>query len=175
MHEANTVQTHLRVKQIRVRYGRNYKVVFAIVLPCLLIIPFVFTMQAYKSLDEWKIWLIIFLFLGSIMSLCLWLVTQVYPPTILRIYNRTISLSFNRKNFLAPADFSFTIADITSFTRKTMGDEEYVLLKTSSPVREFQVSAFSDESGDYIDFGEAMDAIAEMLQPSAANTNPRIK
>ena len=151
------------IKTFNVRYGRNYKVVLAIVLPCLLIVPFILLMQYVKFLEEWKVWVIIYIFLGCIISLSLWLVLRVYPSTEFSIRKNEISLSFDHSNFLSPPDFSFLIADITSFTRGEIGEAEYFIFETCNPSRKFQVSASSDKVEDLLSFNEAMVEIGEMV------------
>ena len=153
----------LMSKQFSVRYGRNYKVVLAIVLPGLLIAPFILLMQEYKPLEEWKIWLIIFGFLGSVISLSIWLATRVYPPTILSITENKIDLTFEPWRFLSPSDFSFYISDITSFTEKEIGTDTYYLFEVQNPYRKFQISSASYAIEDSLSFNEAMVEISEMV------------
>lgn len=152
------------IKQLPVRYGRSYKVILAIVLPSLLILPFIFWMQGYKSLEEWKVWLIVFTFLGIIISLSVWLALRIYPPTILRINKNEISLLFDPGNFLRPSDFSFKISDIVSITRHQMGEDEYFLFETRNPLRKFQVSSSSKSVEGLLIFNEAMFEISEMVK-----------
>jgi hypothetical protein len=150
-------------EKIYVRYGRNYQIILGIVLPCLLIIPFIFVMQAFKTLDEWKVWTIIFLFLGAIASLCLCIVLSAYPPAILSVENKIISLSFERKTLFGRSDFTFNVADITSLNRKEIGTTEYVVFTIKHPVKKFQVSPRSYDWDDDLKFSTAMDEIANML------------
>jgi hypothetical protein len=164
------------LKQFSVRYGRNYAVVLivlAIVLPCLLIAPFIYLMQGLKPLEDWKALVIIFGFLGCIISLGLWLVFSVYPPAVLSINNNEISLSFKRTFFLTPSNFSFNISDITSFTRGEIGGDEYFLFKTRNPVRTFQVSASSYSFEDSFSFDGVMSDINEMVN-EFENSNKQI-
>ena len=151
-----------------VRYGRNYKVVLAIVLPCLLIIPFILTMQGLKSQAEWKIWLIIFSFLFSIIALSVWLVMRVYPPAYLSINNDVVSLTFDSTRFLSPNDFRFEISEISSFTQHEFGGAEYFIFKTINPRRKFQISASSNALEDLLSFNEAMVEISEKLNQENA-------
>ncbi len=151
------------LKQFSVRYGRNYKVVLAIVLPCLLIVPFIFIMQALKFIEEWKVWFIIIGFLGGIIGLALWLAFRVYPSATLGINKNEISLSFKQTGFLSPVDFSFGIPDIISFTRNETGGGVYFLFKTQKPFRKFQVSSSSNSIEDTISFNEVMFEISEMV------------
>ncbi|HAN77278.1 MAG TPA: hypothetical protein DCQ31_05635, partial [Bacteroidales bacterium] len=135
-------------KQFSVRYGRNYKVVLAIVLPCLLIIPFIFILQRVKNMEEWQLMLIIYGFLGGIIGLALWLVLRTYPPTILGINNHEISLSFKQTGFLSTSNISFSISDIVSLNHYKMEDSEYFLIETQNPKRKFQISAYSNSIED---------------------------
>lgn len=151
------------IKQFSVRYGRNYKVVLALVLPCLLILPFILWMQRYPPHEEWKIWLTIFIFLGAVISLSIWLAVRSYPPTVLSINDNEISLSFDHTKFLSPSDFSFYITDITSFNRREIRGDEYFIFETSNPSRKFQISSASYEVENFLSFNEAMVEISEMV------------
>jgi len=151
------------VKQFPVRYGRNYKVVLAIVLPGLLTIPFILWMQKYPNLAEWEIWLFIISFLGVIISTSLWLSMRVYPPCIFSINNQVVSLSFSRRNLLSPSDFSFNVADITSFTRGEIRGDEYFVFEIQQPACKFQVSAYAYTVESKLSFNEAMVEISELV------------
>ncbi|MBC7915983.1 MAG: hypothetical protein H7Y07_17875 [Pyrinomonadaceae bacterium] len=150
--------------QYQVRYGRNYKVVLAIVLPSLLIVPFILVLRMYPSLEEWKVWTIIITFLGAISFLSVWLAIRVYPPTILGINGDTISFSFKRADFLSPSDFSFKVADITSITPREIRGDQYYIFEISNPSRKFQVSSASYDWEDSLSFEEAMAEIGEMVK-----------
>ncbi|HOZ91262.1 MAG TPA: hypothetical protein PKX59_10115 [Bacteroidia bacterium] len=147
-----------------IRYGRNYKVVMAIVLPCLLIWPFIEALQLIKPLEEWLLWVSIFGFLGIISAFSVWLATRVYPEATLSIHNNQVSLKFNSSNFLSPADFTFTIADITSFTRGEVGSDEYYIIITQNPRRKFQLSASTYKVEDMLLFNQAMVEISEKVR-----------
>jgi len=150
-------------KKIPVLYGRNYKVVLAIVLPSLLIAPFIWGMQFLQPMNDLQLYLIIFAFLGCIISFSVWLAMRVYPPTLLNISNDEISLSFDPSNFLSPSDFSFKIADITSFTKHDLRGDEYFVFETKNPNRKFQLSAPSYKVEDLVFFSSAMAEISEYL------------
>lgn len=152
------------VKQFNVRYGRNYKVVLAIVLPNLLIVPFIWLMLRFPSLEEWKLWLIIFTFLGCLISFSIWLALRVYPPTVFSINKKEISLSFSPGNFFSPKDFSFNVSQITSFTNKEIREVEYFIFETRNPYRKFQISQSSYKVEDFLSFNEAMVEISEMVK-----------
>ncbi len=150
--------------QFPVRYGRNYKVVMAIVLPCLLIWPFIEAMQLIEPLEEWLLWLSIFGFLGIIGAFSVWMAMRVYPEATLSINNDEVSLRFNASNFLSPTDFTFTIDDITFFTRGTIGSDEYYIITTRNPRRKFQLSASTYKVEDMLLFNEAMVEISEKVR-----------
>lgn len=149
-------------KKISVRYGRNYKVVLAIVLPCFLIAPFIWLMQKYAYFfKEWEVWVLIFTFLASLIWFIVWLALMVYPKTVLSINRDDVSLSFDPNNFFSPRDFRFNISDITSFTKHEINGDEYFLFETKNPTRKFQISSYSYEIGNFISFNEAMVEISE--------------
>ncbi len=150
-------------KQFNIRYGSNFKVVLAIVLPCLSIAPFILLMQRFQPLGEWELLFIIFAFLACLISFSVWLALRVYPAAILSIYRDEIRLKFDSSNFLSPGDFSFMVKDITSFTRREIRGEEYFVIKTRNPDRKFQVSVSSYKADDYLSFTEAMAEISEKL------------
>jgi hypothetical protein len=147
-----------------VRYGRNYKVVMAIVLPCLLIWPFIEAMQLIESLEEWLLWVSIFGFLGIISAFSVWMAMRVYPEATISINNNQISLKFNTSNFLSPVDFTFTIADITSITRGEIRGDEYYVITTQNPRRKFQLSQSTYSVEDMLLFNEAMVEISEKVR-----------
>ena len=137
--------------------------VLAVVLPSLLIVPFIFVLQRFKPLEEWKVWIIIYGFLGGIIALSLWLAFRTYPTSILSINNNEINLSFKRTSFLSPPDFSFSISDIKSFRRSEIGGYEYYIFEIQNPFRKFQVSSASNSFEDLVSLDEAMLEISELV------------
>lgn len=147
-----------------VRYGRNYKVVMAIVLPCLLIAPFIYAMKLIQPMEEWLLWISIFGFLGIIGAFSVWIATRVYPEATLSIHNNQVSLRFNASGFLSPTDFTFTTDDIIFFTRGTIGTDEYYIITTRNPRRKFQLSASTYKLEDMLLFNQAMVEISEKVR-----------
>lgn len=147
------------VKEFPVRYGHVYKVVLAILLPCFLIIPFIFIMTNFRSLEEWEVWVLIYSFLGF----SLWLALNAYPKAMFCIRQKEISLVFNRDNILAPKDFSFNVSEIAVFKLGIIGGDDYFIFETQNPSCKFQVSAISYKVEDMLDFNEAMAEISEMV------------
>lgn len=147
-----------------VRYGRNYKVVLAIVLPGLLTWPFIEAMQQIPALSDWLMWVTVFSFLGIISFVGVWLAKRVYPPATLSINNNQVSLKFDTSNFLSPVDFTFRIEDITSFTRGEIGGDEYFIFVTRNPRRKFQISQSTYSVDDYLLFNQAMVEISEKVR-----------
>jgi len=153
-------------KQFYVRYGNNYRVVLAIVFPCLSIAPFIVLMQLFKPLSEWLVLSIIFAFLGGLILLVLWLVKSVYPKAILSLNENEISLRFKQGNFLSPADFSFSASNVISFETGDLSGDDYMRFKLKNPVRKFQLSAGARSVEEYLAFNEAMVEISEMVNSS---------
>ncbi len=150
------------VKEFPVRYGQVYKLVLAILLPCLLIIPFIFIMTNFRSLEEWEVWVLIYSFLGVVIGLSIWLSLNAYPKAMFCIRHKEISFVFNRDNILAPKDFSFNVSEIAFFKQGIIGGDDYYIFETQNPSRKFQVSAISYKVEDMLDFNEAMAEISEM-------------
>ncbi len=147
-----------------VRYGRNYKVVLAIVLPGLLTWPFIQAMQVLPDMPEWLVFVTIFSFLGIISIFAVWMAKRVYPAATLSIDNEKVSLRFDPSNFLSPVDFTFTIADITSVTLHEIRGDEYYIFVTQNPRRKFQLSASTYSVEDILLFNEAMVEISEKVR-----------
>ncbi|HLF46851.1 MAG TPA: hypothetical protein VI548_10525 [Chitinophagaceae bacterium] len=135
----------------------------AIVLPNLLIAIFIWLMLRFQSLEEWKLWLIIFIFLGGLISFSIWLALRVYPPTVLSINKNEIRLSFAPGNFLIPKDFSFNVSQITTFNSKEIRGDEYFIFEVRNPRRKFQISSSSYKVKDFLSFNEVMVEISEMV------------
>lgn len=150
-------------REFPVRYGRTYKVVLALTLPSLLIIPFILVLSRFKDLPEWQIWTFIILILGSVIGLSLWLVSNVYPKAIISIGKQEINLVFNKEKLLSPSDFSFMVSDIVNFKAGAIGSGNYYNFETQNPRRKFQISALSYEEGDLIAFDEAISLIDELV------------
>ena len=154
-----------------VRFGRNYKIVLAIVLPCLLIVPFIFILQWYHPKEEWSIWVIIFLFLAMLITLCLWLVLRLYPKAVISIRQDAMAIHFQKQAFYSPANISLYFSDITSFTNRRLGGDEYYVIKTKNPKRKFQLSPLSNSVNDLLAFEQAMLQIAEKIELNAQQDN----
>ena len=151
-------------KQFTVRYGRNYKIVFAIVLPGITVWPFIEAMHQLMPLAEWMQWVSIFGFLGFIILFSVWLAMRVYPPAQLGVNEHQISLKFDPANFLSPTDFTVPIDNITAFTCDEIKGDEYFIIETRNPRRKFQVSASSYTVEDNLLFNEAMVEISERVR-----------
>jgi hypothetical protein len=150
-------------KQFSVRCGNTYKVVLAIILPCILIVPFIFLMQNYKPMAELKAWFIVFAFLGVLIFSSKWLALKIYPTAVLSISKNEISLVFDSGNFLSPSNFSFNFSDINSLTSEKIMDGKYFTFQTKNPVRNFQVSLSTNDIDDLLSFIQAMAEINEIV------------
>lgn len=119
-------------------------------------------MLRLQSLEEWMIWLIIFIFLAVLISFSIWLALRVYPPAVLSINKKEISLSFTPGNIFNPKNFSFNSSQITSFTSKEISGVEYFIIETRNPYHKFQISASTFKVEDFLAFNEVMVEISEL-------------
>ncbi len=158
----------MTTNEFNVRIGRNYKIVLAIVLPCLLIVPFIFILRGYGPLEEWSVWVIIFVFLAILMSLCLWLVLHLYPKAAISFRQNGMTIQFQKQVFYRRANISVNFSEIISFTNHQLGGDEYYMVKTKNPKRKFQLSPVSDSVNDLLAFEQAMLQIAEKLERNAS-------
>lgn len=162
------------VTEFKVRFGRNYKVVLAIVLPGLLVAPLIMAMQLLPDLEEWQIWLIIFSFLTIMISFSVWMALRVYPPCVMRIDGNRISMTFNANHSFRPADFSFYINDITFFERGEIRGDEFYVIRIRNPRRTFQLSADAYEVDAYLSFNQAMVEISEKINAEKGKRGDRL-
>jgi hypothetical protein len=151
------------MKQYTVRYGRVYKIVIAMVLPSLSIVPFIWLMRLYAPASELDQYLIIFSFLAVLILFSIWVVLRIYPKATLYIDKKEITLCFNGPGFLKPDDFSVPIHDITYLSPANIVGNDYIVFKTKNPSRKFQLSAPSYKLQEYQEFNIAMNEIREMM------------
>lgn len=153
-----------------VRVGQIYKVVLAIVLPCLLIVPFIYFLQHARFKEEWFVWVAIVFFLAMLITLSRWLVLISYPKVVISIQETIIDIRFKKQLFFGRKNISLYFSDIISFTSKQLGDDEYFVIKTKNPKRKLQISASSNSEKDLLAFERAMLQIAGKLDaPSLTN------
>ena len=147
-----------------VRYGHSYKVVLAIVLPALSIVPFIFIMRLFQLENELEEYFFIFSFLGVLILSTIWLVKNIYPKAIVDIQLDQITIHFQNNNIFSPKNFTFKIADIKSFTPRKIAGTDYLVLETQNPNHKFQLSARSYSEEDYLLFNEMMVLINEGMK-----------
>jgi hypothetical protein len=165
----------------KVRYGNNYKIVLAIVLPMLLTVyPFILLMQGFSTLNIWQFYLIIYLFLGFVILFTLWLVKKIYTTVIVSINNTEIKIEFLQKNLFSPSDFTLKTHEIKSVSCKNTLDfkslkngsivrnisngDSCLIVKTSIKPSKFQLSAFTYTLEDQNNFDKIVSEIAKFAE-----------
>lgn len=152
------------------RVGQIYKVVLAIILPCFLIVPFIYILQQVRLMEEWHVWVVIVVFLAMLITLTLWRVLHAYPKALISIQETTIDIRFKKKLFFGRKNICIHFSDICSFTNKQLGGDEYLVIKTKNPKRKLQISASSNNEHDLVAFERAMLQITRKLDaPDLAN------
>lgn len=145
------------------RVGRNYKVVLAIILPCLLIVPFIYFLQCNRIEAEWNLWAVIIVFLALVIALSLWLALRSYPRAVICIQQNTIKIQFKKPAIFSHNNISINFSDIISFTSKLLGGDEYFVMRTKDPKRTLQFSPSSNNENELLAFERGMQQIAEKL------------
>lgn len=153
------------------RVGQIYKVVLAIILPCLLIVPFIYFLQHVHFNEEWCLWVVIIVFLSMLITLSLWLVLHSYPKALISIQETTIDIRFKKQLFFGRKNTSLYFSDIISFTNKQLGGDEYFVIKTKNPNRKLQISPSSNNVNDLLAFEQAIHQIAGKLDLSTSANN----
>ncbi len=153
------------------RVGQIYKVVLAIALPCLLIVPFIYFLQYARIKEEWSVWVVIIVFLAMLITISLWLVLISYPKVVISIQETTIDIRFKKQLFFSRKKSCIHFSDIISFTNKQLGGDEYFVIKMKNPNRKLQISASSNNEHDLVAFERAMLQIAGKLDVTTLANN----
>lgn len=116
-------------QKIPIRCGRIRNIFIAMAAPSTTIIPFIYFKDLAGPLKEWQVWVSIFVFLGIIISISVWLSIQAWPKAEFSKDNNNIRISYKSSGPFTPGDFSFSLADMSSFKRKVIFDLIYFELK----------------------------------------------
>jgi len=110
---------------IPIRCGRIRNIYIGLAAPSTLIIPFIYFLDQMRPMERWLVWVIIFVFLAILISTTLWICLQLWPKAEFKMDSKSIRISYKSYGPLVPADFTFSVADITSFKRKDIYDLFY--------------------------------------------------
>ena len=127
------------VRSLTVRFGRNHHVVLAIVMPPLLIAPFIIVLRYFGPWPEWLLWTVISMFSIAVMASSVWLAMRVYPQATITFLGDRRQVEFETKGFPGPRDFTFGLSDIRSVKRRTIMGVPYHVF-TLRNGRVFQLS-----------------------------------
>ncbi|MFM7195620.1 MAG: hypothetical protein ACKOYP_12690 [Bacteroidota bacterium] len=152
-------------KRLTVRYGRNHHVLLAIVMPPLLIAPFIFALRYFGPWPEWLVWILVSGFSIGVMGSVVWLAKRVYPQASVDIEGGSFTVTFEKSGFPGPSGFSFERTDIKTARRKTIAGIPYYVF-TLHNGKVFQLSPVVAGSDD---LHELFDAEMNLLiaAPSA--------
>lgn len=150
--------------QHAVRYGRNYRIILAIVLPCLGIAPFIWIAQYIKLPEEWQEYVLIYAFLGLLITIVFWLIKNVYPKATLIIGDNYFSVNFVKKGLFKHRDFSVNLDDVIRFNTGDMAGDDYIRFKTKNPNRTFQLTARTHSEEHNNEFQTAMWKLSDKLE-----------
>lgn len=111
--------------QMPIRCGRIGSIFLGLVIPATFIIPFIYILKLFGALEEWQVWVSIFTFLALMISASLWFIIQMWPMATFLLEKNNFRINYQSNSILTPADFSFSVSDITSFKRKVIFDLTY--------------------------------------------------
>lgn len=115
--------------KLAIRCGRMRNIYIGLAAPCTLIIPFIYLLDQIRPIEDWIVWVIIFVFLAILISTTIWLCLQLWPKAEFNMESNSIRISYKSSGPFVPADFTFSVTDITSFKRKVIFDLFYFELK----------------------------------------------
>jgi hypothetical protein len=146
-----------------VRFPNFNKIVWAIILPPLLIWPFIELMIKYApNLNEWESYLIIFAFLGLIILVVLYLAIRQSSPIVnVSIENGILQFHFPYRNLWGTSSFEIKVEEIQNFSIEESWPDYYFTIKCSRAPYRFNISADSRSVESAKQFGKLIVLVAE--------------
>jgi hypothetical protein len=151
------------VIQLKVRYGRNHQVIIALILPCLLIAPFILLQKHFAPDAGTTGFITVLLFSASMIGLSVWLSLRVYPQALFTVDGTQCRLTFSKEKILQPADRVFQWSEINTFTRQTIGGMPYYMVELRPPGGKFQISPAKNTWEDLRRFELTMKRLARQI------------
>lgn len=153
------------MQEFTLRFSRTYPIILAIVLPCLLIVPFIFLMATYfPDLSEGAALTVIFTFMGVMLGIVFLLIKLSIPKVKVTVYADSLQFRFISSSPFGPGDFRLRLADIKAgFVHDGEGGP-YISLRCRTRPRRFNLSAVSSKEKDQEHFVEFAGRLAEVWE-----------
>ncbi len=156
-------------KQIfRVRLAQAWKVVLAIVLPSLLILPGIFLLAKIRGLPESVVFGAITVMVFGLCGASIWLVFRSIARVDYSIEGMQHRVDVVRPNFLTVGSFDFATEEVTGFQVGRSNERLYFTLMLRGYPGKFSINAASDRPEDVAEFEELMRLVAARLDERKA-------
>ena len=141
------------------RFTQNYRIVLAIILPCLGIIPFILVMATwFPNLPEGSALTVIYLFLGLCIAATFFLIKKSMPRVQVQLKGEKLSFRFMDHYAFSPSAFELDITDIRGISFGYLND--HFSLKTARYPYRFNLSRASKKEEDGQQFYDFLETIA---------------
>ncbi|MBM3178271.1 MAG: hypothetical protein FJZ78_09715 [Bacteroidetes bacterium] len=150
------------MKKILVRAGKLKFLFPAMVLPSLLVVPFIFILRMIKPEDEWLVWVVIFSFLGALVAMVILLASRVYSPAEVIIKEKTIEVKFMSPGNWVMRDVTFPISDLKSVVERPVGDYKFLDVSVRISQLRFQIGPAKNKIEDLLAFEELVALLSEI-------------
>ncbi|HLP50785.1 MAG TPA: hypothetical protein VK154_07870 [Chitinophagales bacterium] len=147
------------MREYKLRMVQKGKVVVAIVLPAVLILPLVYVTTKYPAMPAWLLISLIVAAMGAMIALVLWLIKRVAPKVLVRVSKEGLQVEFIIKGFLMPANFAINWNQLTNFWYDEYEGAWFMSFETNTRPAAFQLSPVSNNEGDVEIFAEALDDV----------------
>lgn len=147
------------MQEYKLRMVQKGKVVVAIVLPAVLILPLVYVTTKYPAMPAWLLISLIVAAMAAMITLVLWLIKRVAPKVLVRVSKEGLQVEFITKGYLMPADFTISWNQLTNFWYDEYDGAWFMSFETNTRPTAFQLSPVSNNEGDVEVFAEALDDV----------------
>lgn len=157
-------------KTFRVRVAQAWKVVLALVLPPLLILPGIWLLAQFRGLPESVVAGVITVMVVSVCGAAIWLVFRSIPHVDYSVEGERHQVEVLRPTLLSVRSFDFGIGEVTGFRVGESKGRLYFTLTMSGYPGKFSINADSDREKDVEQFRELLLLVAERLDERKAVT-----
>ncbi len=147
-------------KNYRVRLVQGWKVVLAMVLPPLLILPCIYLLAQIHGLSEPILFGVIAVMVLSLCGAAIWLVFRCISLVDYSIGEDLHGVEVVRPTLLSVRSFDFRIAEVTGFQICQSKGRLYFTVMTPGYPGKFSINAASDREEDVAQFEELMAFVA---------------
>ncbi len=146
------------------RLVQAWKIVLALVLPPLLILPGILLLAQFRGLPDSVVGGAITVMVLSVCGATLWLVFRCIAQVDYSVEGERHQVAVLRPTFLSVRSFAFGIGEVTGFQVGQSKGRLYFTVTLGAYPGKFSINADSDREGDVAQFKELLLLVAERLE-----------